>query len=308
MNLRVTFLTGVFFAVAIASARGEFLDEYKAAKEKGDAALEEFFKLGAERFADDPTYYSLKSTFLWKKAHSTGVVISTKPAGKGDFVLSDPKTGKAVGSIGPGRKMPDPKWTKDTVAVIREAIRKFPYRLDFSVGLANVFFETQQYDEVFATFEALCLYAEKHPKAKFEGRKGMAEIYEVIKVNPGHAIPDAIQTQCNRFWKFENDVGDENMRRLAELSAKHFPKRPMSWNMLAAYHSFKGSPEKALSCLEKAHQADPKDEIVLSNLARFAEKQGDKEKARTYYKKIIKETDSNAERSKAEQALKRLKD
>lgn len=298
-----------------------FSKAYQKAKLQGDKALADLFQDKADKYTNQPMYYAAKSTYLWNKASKENPVMKSNRGGPvpegnyqvqtsntGGFVITDPKTGKQVGTLTAEPRI-DPKYLQQAQQVIETARSKFPNRTDFPIGLASLHFKNGNYDEVFNTFQSLCDYVSNNPDAKFRGRENSdnREIYNVVDVDPNVAVPEAIFTYTNKFWALGNEQGDANVLRLGQLSTQHFPNCPKAWNMLAAYYSVQKDSKKVLECLKQAHQAAPEDTIVLINLAHTYALEGDNKKAKSYYQKIINLAPSEAEVARAKAAIAKLK-
>ncbi len=75
---------------------------------------------------DDPKYYIAAANDLLDR--ESGPMISTKQAGPGDFVVTDEKTGRPVGSFGP--RTPPPEANRKAVELLKQGLSKAPARMD----------------------------------------------------------------------------------------------------------------------------------------------------------------------------------
>src|SRR5947207_13432880 len=86
-------------------------------------------------------------------------MISTKKTDKGDFVVSDPKTGKTAGSI----SFEQNKGSVNRAAeLLQEATKKFPNRLDIWCGLAFIDQESGNFDAELSTLRDMVAYSRVH--------------------------------------------------------------------------------------------------------------------------------------------------
>src|SRR2546430_155417 len=88
------------------------------------------------------------------------IIISTKPAGKGDFSLTDKKTGKKAGSISFEQDQGSVKRAAD---LLQEATAKFPDRLDIWCGLAFIYQESGDFENEMSILRKMVAYAREHP-------------------------------------------------------------------------------------------------------------------------------------------------
>src|SRR4029077_16411129 len=108
---------------------------------------------------DNPDYYIKGANYYYKLA-SGGVQISTKPAAKGDFVVVDPKSNKAVGSISKGT---DRKPADKANALLEQSSKRFPKRLDIWLGRAQLYEAFDQPAELIAVLKSLGAYVQANP-------------------------------------------------------------------------------------------------------------------------------------------------
>ena len=119
----------------------DFSEKFQTLKEAGDqVAVEKFLAEAATAEADNANYYAAAGNYWWGVAGA--VTVSPIPEGDfevdpEDFSITDPKTGKKVGSIRAAGKA-DPEIPKRAVAILSEGARKFPQRADIALGLAYV--------------------------------------------------------------------------------------------------------------------------------------------------------------------------
>jgi tetratricopeptide (TPR) repeat protein len=95
------------------------------------------------------------------------------------------------------------------------------------------------------------------------------------------------------------------MREISEQILKYYPNHVESLSNISVSYLLTGEYEKALIPLLKAEKIDPKDAIVLSNIAQAYKLKEDKENAIKYYKKTIEFGDERIKEF-AEQQIKLL--
>ncbi len=187
------------------------------------------------------------------------------------------------------------------IALLGEATRKFPDRLDIWCGLAFIEQESGNFDDEFATLKNMVAYAHDHP-AGLKWLNG-----ENLSDPPDQIIPDKLHSYGMYYEKKEDPADDKRFLQIAMFSAEQFPNHPYAFNDVAVYYSIQKNNAKTREWLEKANQADPKDTLVMTNLGYVCSKLGDKAAARKWYQAVLKmePEGEQAERAKAE--LKKLK-
>lgn len=93
---------------------------------------------------------------------------------------------------------------------------------------------------------------------------------------------------------------------LLDAITETYPDHPYAYNLKAALANANGKPKEALKMLELAYTKNPDDSLILSNLAATYVKQGQKDRARRAYKKLLALKINPSVRKKAEAALKEL--
>ncbi|MCF2874320.1 MULTISPECIES: tetratricopeptide repeat protein [unclassified Tenacibaculum] len=94
-----------------------------------------------------------------------------------------------------------------------------------------------------------------------------------------------------------------NMREIAEEILKHYPNHIQSLSNLSITYLLTDQYDKAIEVLLKAEKIDPKDHIVLANIAQGYKLKGNKNKAIEYYKKTIEFGDQNAKEYAKQQII-----
>ncbi len=294
----ILFAALLLLGLARASAEdyaGRFkqMREQKAAPAQIDAMLDEW----RAKQPNDPDAWITSANYYFNE--SVGPTISTQPPGKGDYGLTDKKTGKKTGSI--SFKPDVAKTSRDAAAILQEATTKFPDRLDIWCGLTWMYQERGDFENEFATLKKMVAYVHEHP----EGLKWLKG--EPIDGPADQFVPDKLHSYGLYYGKKENAEDDKRMLQIAMFSAEQFPNHPYAFNDVAVYYSINRDYAKTREWLEKAHQADPKDTLVTYNLGYVSEKLHDQVAARRWYEETLKIDSDGEHAQKAKQALAKLK-
>lgn len=274
-------------------ARFKELQSQKADGAQIDSLLDEW----RAKNPNDPDGWITSANYYFNQ--SVGANISQKPPEKGDFSLTNKKTGKVSGSISfkPGVA----QTSRDAAAILAEATAKFPDRLDIWCGLSWMYQERGDFDNEFATLQKMVGYVREHPT----GLKWLNG--EPIPAPADQFVPDKLHSYGLYYGKKENPEDDKRMLKIAMFSSEQFPNHPYAFNDVAVYYSINKDYPKTREWLEKAHQADPKDGLVIYNLAYVSEKMGDKSGAKKWYEESLKVEPDGEHAQKAKQALAKLK-
>ncbi len=263
-----------------------FTEDFDAAKKKGPEAVAQIQTSYSQSESENPDFY-IKLANYWFKL-SQEILISTKPAAKSDFVVSDQTTGKEVGSIS-HQGTADPKLAEKAPALLSEAAKKFPKRIDIALGLAYCLRQENRLSEGVEVMLGLIDGYRKAPDS-FSDKKGNP----LSAQEAGKIIDNAAYDTTVELYELKNPEASKCSEKLALATAEAFPKDPRSPNLIAALAIRANDLKRAITWLEKAHAIDPSDSLVSVNLAEQYLKHGDKKKAVALAKSILKSTDEGA--------------
>jgi len=286
----------VFEKSALAAAEQDYAARYKELRDqKSDAQIEPLLNEWREKKPNDPDAWITSANHYFNQRQ---VLISTKKPEKGDFSLTDAKTGKAAGSISFEQDKGD---VKRAAELLQEATTKFPDRLDIWCGLAFINQESGNFDVELSTLKNMLAYARDHaPQLKW--LKG-----EKLPQPPDQFIPEKLHSYGLYYEKKENPEDDKRFLQIAMLAAEQFPNHPYAFNDVAMYYSVSGDNAKTREWLEKANKIDPKDTLVMANLGHICSKMGDNRSAQKWYEEVIKTDPDGETAQQAKDALKKLK-
>ncbi len=119
-------------------------------------------------------------------------------------------------------------------------------------------------------------------------------------------VPEKLHSYGIYYVRKENEDDDERFAKIAHLAAKHYPEHPYAYNDIALYHSVKKNQPETRKYLELALQKNPKDTLVLMNLAETCLKMKDNAKARECYRFVIRLNSNPEHTAGATKALRKL--
>jgi len=294
----------LFFALVVFSVPGtapaedyaakfKQLQEQKAAGEQIDSLLDEW----RAKSPDDPEAWITSANYYFNQ--SVGPYMSAEPPKKGDYGLTNKKTGKQAGSI--SFKPNVAQTSRDAAAILTEATTKFPDRLDIWCGLSWMYQEGGNFDNEFSTLQKMVAYVREHPTG-LKWLKG-----EPIPEPADKFVPDKLHSYGLYYGKKGNADDDKRMLKIAMFSAEQFPNHPYAFNDVAVYYSINKDFAKTREWLEKANKVDPKDTLVMRNLGYVCSKMGDAAAARKWYEAVIRTEPDGENTAAAKEALAKLK-
>lgn len=270
--------------LALASSLGaqDFARQLEAAqKAKDHQRAEKVLGEWGRRKPDDPNYYIKGANHFYRLANAGGgVSVSTKKPEAGDFILTDPKTGRVVGSV--GSSGPDPATLRRAIELLTTATGRFPRRLDIRLGLVTLYEAADDFDRVLETLRQTVAYAKANPDGLL-GREGRPY---PPPVDRGLALE--ISRMVNQRFGRETPKADAELFALATLTADSFPDLVYGHNMLGTYYSaVQPDYAKAVDAYERALKIAPNDSLVWSNFAELHRRNDRMAEARACYEKIL---------------------
>ena len=227
---------------------------------------------------DDPEYYISAANYLLNKAG--GVVVSRQGAAPGGFVITDPKTGQAVGSLSAGA--PSAPTYQAAVDLLKQALTKSPQRLDIHLGLATLYRRMDDPKAVVSTLAALAAYAKAHPE-QLQWKEGAPYPSPI-----NHHLALAINDFARDYFDSDTPASNQALHDLAQLDADSYPDEVYGHNLLGVYYTaVDKQPKLALASYARALKLVPDDSYVWMNVGLLQARQKDNKKAAEAFRKIV---------------------
>ena len=272
----------IALAIAVSPAiAGDFPQRFdEAVRAADDAQVDQSVAAWIAAEPQNPQIYVKAANYYFNKARRELIGMSQKPAGEGEFSLRDSKSGKVVGSLSPVVSL-DPRGASRSIDLLREATRKFPERLDIWMGLVFIHKELHNFDAVHTTLGEALKYSKSHP-TELKWKDG-----QPLPKDPAIFIPEYAQQHIKYYFSDHTPEGNERAFRLAKLVAESYPNHPYPVNSIGVYYAEKKDYAQAVSYLEKAHELDPRDALIMMNLGLNYAEMHENAKAKIYYEKVI---------------------
>jgi len=256
--------------------------------QEGDTSKQiEILKKWESEDPNNPELFTSYFNYYFLKSRQEALAISTQePTGDG-FSLQD-STGKTVGYIGSEIHYEAQAFNKG-IDKLNQGIKRYPDRLDMRFGKIYALGQNQDWskftDEILRTVQ----YSQQnHNQWTWTNNEKMEDGKDFLL--------SSLQDYQLTLYNTGNDTLLTNMRSIAQEILKHYPNHVESLSNISITYLLTGEYDKGIEHLLKAEKIAPTDAIVLGNIAQGYKLKGDKNRAITYYEKVIQYGD---ERSKA---------
>jgi tetratricopeptide (TPR) repeat protein len=244
---------------------------------------------------NDPELFVAYFNYFVIKSKNQIITLGQNPKGKEFLQVMDQDTSKKepVGFIYSGTYY-NPDFLSKGFDWISKGIEKHPNRLDMQFGKIYIFGQIEDYEnftkEIIKTIDYSAIIKNKWTWADSKPVD-----------NPKEFMLSSIQDYQVQLYSAENTNLLDNMKRIAEAVLKYYPDHIESLSNLSIVFMLQEQYDKALEPLLKAEKLNPKDCIVLSNIAQAYKLKGDAKNAIKYYELTLKHGDEEAKKYAQEQ-------
>ncbi|MBO9151607.1 tetratricopeptide repeat protein [Chitinophaga sp. GCM10012297] len=266
-------------------------------KKKDTAALKTLLANWERTAPNDPELYTSAFNFYFSGSRREMLSLQ-KNAPKEEGLRVTDNSGKTVAFLTSGADYDADKLAR-AFGYINTGIAKFPDRLDMRFGKCFVFGQIADYEnftkEIIATVDRSVVnknnwrWTENKPPDQ-----------------PEELLLSSIQSYLAQLYNTENDDLLDNMIRIGEATLKHYPGNVEILTTTSTAFLLKKNYDKALGYLQRAEKLNPKDGIVLNNIAHCYKLKGDKTNALKYYELTEKYSDEEG-KAMARENIKQLK-
>jgi tetratricopeptide (TPR) repeat protein len=234
--------------------------------------------------ANDPELYTASINYYFDNSKKEIITLGEKQNSKNSYQLTD-SSGKVAGYLGSTENY-DQEKLKKALKYANTGIEKFPNRLDIRFGKCYLLQQIEDYNnftkEVIKTVE----YSQVNKNNWLWTENKKQENGEVFML-------ETIQAYLKQLYDTENDDLLPNMLQIGEATLKYYENVEILSTTAVALMLTKNY-DKAIEYLKKAEKINPKDFIVLNNIANGYRLKGDKENAIKYYMLTEKYGDEDA--------------
>lgn len=240
--------------------------------------------------SNDPELFVAYFNYYVIKSKNEIITLGQNPKGKDVLQIMDQDTTKKepVGFLY-GDTYYNPDLLSKGFDWINKGIEKHPNRLDMRFGKIYMFGQIEDYEkftkEIIKTIDYSAINKNKWTWADSKPLE-----------DPKEFMLSSIQNYQIQLYNTENDDLLDNMKRIAETVLKYYPDHIESLSNLSIVFMLQKQYDKALEPLLKAEKLNPKDYIVLSNIAQAYKLKGDTKNAIKYYELTMKNGDEQAKK------------
>ncbi|WP_101451085.1 tetratricopeptide repeat protein [Aquimarina sp. MAR_2010_214] len=246
---------------------------------------------------NDSELFTSYFNYHFSKSRKEVIELTTNQPNGQSLVLKD-SLNKTAGFLG-SKIHYDQKEVKKGLVKIDEGIKLYPNRLDMRFG--KIYALGQILDWNNFTLEII-----KTIKYSATNKNNWTWTNNETRNSTEKDFLLDIQTYQMQLYNTGNDELLKNMREIANEVLKYYPNHIESLSNLSITYLLAKKYDKALEPLLKAEKLDPKDYIVLSNIAQAYNLKGEKQNAIKYYEKTLEYGDERAKKY-AKQQITELK-
>ncbi|QQT28758.1 hypothetical protein I6I99_15465 [Sphingobacterium multivorum] len=238
--------------------------------------------------SNDPELYIAYFNYFVKKSVKEVVTLGQNPEGNDVLQIMDKDSSKKepVAYLY-GDTYYDQNILKKGFDYIDKGLSKYPNRLDMRFGKIYLLGQIENYEKFTAEIINTIDYSHVNKnKWTWADNKPLGD--------PENFMLSSIQDYQLQLYNTENDNLIENMKRIAEAVLKYYPEHIESLSNISIVFMLQKQYDKALDTLLKAEKLNPKDCIVLNNIAQTYKLKGDTINAIKYYKLTIQYGDDKA--------------
>ena len=239
----------------------------------------------------DPELYTSAINFYFSQSKRETISIEQEKPTNKSFELTD-SSGAVVGYLG-SRLGFDPKIIGLVIKYADKGIEKFPDRLDIRFGKCYILGRVEDFEHFTKEIIKTVQYSVVINNNWFWA--------ENKKIDDGeNFMLDAIQEYLKQLF----NTGDDNllvkMQQIGDTTIKYYPNNVEILSTTAVAYTITKNYDKALAYLMDAEEINPKDFIVLNNIAQAYKLKGDKVNAIRYYELTEKYGDKEAKKQARE--------
>lgn len=238
--------------------------------------------------SNDPEMYVAYFNYFAMKSMKEIITLGQNPKGDGVLEIRDKdNSNKEPVAYMYGDTYYDQDIVKKGFDYIDKGLEKYPNRLDMRFGKIYMLGQIESYENFTKEIiETIGYSAVNKNKWTWTDSKPLDD--------PKNFMLSSIQSYQLQLYNTGNDDLLDNMKRIAEEVLKFYPDHIESLSNLAIVFILRKQYDKALEQLLKAEKLNPKDYIVLNNIAEAFKSKGDKKNALKYYELTIKYGDEQA--------------
>jgi len=245
--------------------------------------------------ANDPELYTSAINFYFSNSKQEIISVDSEQKNKQTIQFTD-STGKVAGHINSNFGYSPGKLSK-AVKYANTGIEKFPDRLDIRFGKSYLLGQIGDYENFTKEIIRAIEYSQVNKNNWLWTENKRQEDGENFML-------ETIQSYLKQLYDTEDDNLLPNMIQIGEATLKYYHSNVEILSTTSVALMLTKNYDKAIEYLKRAEKLNPKDFIVLNNIAQAYKLKGDKANAVKYYELTEKYGDEQAK----EQARQNIKD
>ncbi|WP_299212600.1 tetratricopeptide repeat protein [uncultured Aquimarina sp.] len=284
--LLITLLTQIGFCQNFQS---EFL---KYCETKDTLNQSKILKEWKKTNPNDPELYTSYFNYHFSKSRKEIIALTTNQPNGQSLTIKD-SLNKTAGFLGSEIHY-DKSELQKGFNKIDEGIKNNPNRLDMRFGKIYVLGQTKDWQKFTSEIVKTIQYSSKN-------KNNWTWTNNETRNDGEKFFLSALQDYQLQLYNTGDDKLLDNMKEIAKEVLKFYPNHIESLSNLSITYLLTKEYDKALDPLFKAEKLNPKDYIILSNIAQAYKLKGEKQKAIEYYEKTVKFGDERAKKYAKEQ-------
>jgi len=244
---------------------------------------------------NDPELYTSYFNYHFSKSKKEIIALTTNQPNGQSLVLKD-SLNKTAGFLGSEIQYENSELQKG-INKIDEGIKNYPNRLDMRFGKIYVLGQTKDWQKFTSEIVKTIRYSSKN-------KNNWIWTNNQTKKNGEKFFLSALQDYQLQLYNTGDNKLLDNMREISNEVLAHYPNHIESLSNLSITYLLTKEYDKALHPLFKAEKLNPKDHIVLLNIAQAYKLKGEKQKAIEYYEKSVEFGDERTKKYAKEQITK----
>ena len=272
-------------------------EKFKTLFKKNDTTkIKSLFTDWEKANPNDPELYTSAINYYFSNSKQEIISLDKEQNSKESFHFTD-SSGKVAGYINSNLGYNPDKLSK-AIKYATTGIDKFPNRLDIRFGKCYIFQQIGDYDNFTKEVIKTVGYSQVN-KNKW--------LWTENKKQDGgeNFMLETIQSYLKQLYDTEDDNLLPNMIKIGEATLKYYNNNVEILSTTSVALMLTKSYDKAIEYLKQAETINPKDFIVLNNIAQGYKLKGDKANAIKYYELTEKYGDEQA-KQQARQNIKAL--
>jgi hypothetical protein len=294
LTMKSTTILTFLICLSVATIAQNYNDQYKKLNKSTDTTAIKLLLMDWEKSnPNDAEFYVAALNYHFSASRQEIVNLSKDAPTAQSFELTD-SIGKIVGYLSSTLGY-DPEKIKTVLNYANKAIGKFPDRLDIRFGKCYVLTQIEDYETFTSELIKLIEYSEKNKNNWLWTENKKLDSAQDFMLN-------TIQEYLKQLYDKEDDALLPYMQRIGDATIASYPNNVEILSTTAVAHLLTKNYDKAIGYLKLAEKINPKDFIILNNIAQGYKMRGDIENSIKYYQLTEKYGDKQAK----EQARKNI--